>query len=151
HKKAVARGAAAAQAIQADLLLEPPGADDERAGLPEAEVQAEDDAQVAAATARGGAATAAEQTLVDEMSAIAQRARSLPDARLRHLLGWIRENLCPDLGQSGAKWLPRRVLIFTEYADTKRWLEGQLREAISGSEDDFARIATFHGGMGEES
>ncbi|MBK8696988.1 MAG: hypothetical protein IPN17_33190 [Deltaproteobacteria bacterium] len=44
----------------------------------------------------------------------------------------------------------RRVLIFTEYADTKRYLEARLREAFAGTDDAERRIATFHGGMGDD-
>jgi hypothetical protein len=41
-------------------------------------------------------------------------------------------------------------LIFTEYADTKDWLERRVRELIAGSDQAEARIATFHGGIGDE-
>ena len=41
-------------------------------------------------------------------------------------------------------------MIFTEYADTKDWLERRVRELIAGSDQAEARIATFHGGIGEE-
>ncbi len=135
------------------LLTRPPGSDDERAALAEDEVQAEDDAQVAAATsASAGPAElmAPELALLDEMEAIASRSRYERDARLQHLVGWLRTHLCPDLGSPGATWTDRRVLIFTEYTDTKRYLEEQLKAAIAGSDREHERILTFHGGIGEE-
>ncbi|MGH7555136.1 MAG: helicase-related protein [Longimicrobiales bacterium] len=44
------------------------------------------------------------------------------------------------------------MLIFTEWTDTKRYLEQQLRAAIQGSDLAEERIATFHarGDMGDE-
>lgn len=71
--------------------------------------------------------------------------RGLADSRIRILVKWIEQNLCP--GWKG--WNERRVLIFTEYIDTKRYLEQQLRAAIAKSDPENNRIATFHGGMGE--
>jgi ERCC4-related helicase len=62
----------------------------------------------------------------------------------------IRAHLCPRLGQEGAEWNGERLLIFTEYADTKDWLERRVRELIAGSHRAEARIATFHGGIGNE-
>ncbi len=136
-----------------DLLSGTPDADDERAELPEDEVEREEDAQMAAATAQSTADTVAlgpELALLDEMARIARAARYDADPRVRHLLDWIRRNQCPDLGKEGATWLPRRVLIFTEYADTKRYLQQLLGDRIRASDRAADRIATFHGGIGEE-
>lgn len=135
-----------------DLLDQATGADDERAGLAEEDVAGEEDAQMEAATRQSaaGGALESELKLLVEMGAIAERSRYDADARLKHLLQWVREHLCPDLGRPGAAWNDRRVLIFTEYADTKRYLQQQLGTAIRGSDRDGERIATFHGGIGEE-
>ncbi len=62
----------------------------------------------------------------------------------------IRQHLYPRLGQPGAEWAGERLLIFTEYADTKDWLKRRVRELIAGSDQAEACIATFHGGIGEE-
>jgi ERCC4-related helicase len=131
------------------LLQQVPGADDERAELTEAEVQAEEDAQMSAASA-AMVLSERELALLDEMTAIAGKARSLTDGRMQRLIDWVRDNLCPELGTAGARWNQRRVLIFTEYTDTKRYLEQQLEGAIAGSNQASKRIDTFHGGMGEE-
>ena len=136
-----------------DLLSSTPDADDDRAELPEEEVEREEDAQMAAATSQStgdAAALGPELALLDEMARIARAARYDADPRVRHLLDWIRKNLCPDLGKEGATWLPRRVLIFTEYADTKRYLQQLLGDRVRTSDRAADRIATFHGGIGEE-
>jgi len=133
------------------LLKETPGADDDRADVSEAEVQAEEDAQMAVATQTDSLEiTEQELELLEEMSKIAEVARYQPDGRITKLVKWIKENLCPELSKPGATWTNRRVLIFTEYTDTKRYLEQQLQTAIANSQKENQRIDTFHGGMGEE-
>ena len=136
------------------LLRSAPGADDVRAGLTEEEVQAEEEAQVEAADAAAGSGDAAqlakEMDLLEEMAEVAGKARHLTDSRVKYLLDWIRDNMCTDLGSDGAAWNDRRVLIFTEYADTKRYLVQELEAALEGSDRAGERIKTFHGGIGEE-
>lgn len=157
HQKSMKSQATKAREIDAralDLLQQSAGADDERAELDEEEVAREDDAQMEAATRQTVAsdmkAMEPELALLTEMAAIAGKSRYDMDARLRHLVDWIRENLCPDLGKEGASWLPRRVLIFTEYTDTKRYLQQQLAGVLRHSNRADERLATFHGGIGEE-
>lgn len=131
--------------------------DDDRATLSEAELQAEEDAQIEAATldttpARPDA-FARETQLLDEMTEIAEAGRGLPDARVRKLVDWIRQNMCPDLPPLGtsqrqgapARWNENRVLIFTEYDDTKRYLQQQLTAAIDSTDRASERIAIYHG------
>jgi hypothetical protein len=152
-EEASAPPASGARPVNLSLLLSPPGSDDERAALAEDEVAAEEDAQMEAATAASAGpahAMGPELELLDEMARIANQARYDPDSRIRHLIGWVKENLCPGLGSPGARWNDRRVLIFTEYTDTKRYLVQQLQAAIAGSDRDNDRIMTFHGGIGEE-
>jgi hypothetical protein len=156
HRRSVERDAEKAAEVEIEdlpLLAGATGADDERADLAEEEVEAEEDAEMAAAsraTAGTSDAMKPEIDLLNKMRAIANGARSRPDARLEWLIEWVRTNLCPNLGKKGAAWLDRRVLIFTEYADTKRYLEELLRAAAEGSDRDEQRITTFHGGIGEE-
>lgn len=159
HRRAVEQalaqaGRAASTAVPAQpelsLLTESPGADDERADLAEAEVQAEEDSEMERATTSAAAPGPAEVRLLSEVADLAGRHRYEPDVKVRRLLGWIRQHLCPEMGTPGARWNTRRVLIFTEYADTKRYLVEQLARAIQDSDDAEHRIATFHGGMGED-
>jgi superfamily II DNA/RNA helicase len=96
-----------------------------------------------------------------ERQVIPPRVEGLPDdapelvlaellQEYRQLIAWIRQHQCPDLGKPGAKWLHRRVIIFTEYTDTKRYIEQQLKVAIAGSDLEDRRIDVFDGGMGEQ-
>ena len=55
------------------------------------------------------------------MQEIAEKTRHLHDAKVRRLIDWMRENLCPELLPFGKraegpppKWNDRRVLLFTE-------------------------------------
>jgi hypothetical protein len=45
----------------------------------------------------------------------------------------------------GVRWTDRRLIIFTEYEDTRRWLEKRLREAIATTDRADDRIAVFTG------
>ena len=131
--------------------------DDDRATLTEEELQAEEDSQIEAATLDTTPARshsfAREKQLLDEMTEIAEAARGLPDARVRKLVDWIRQNLCPDLPPLGmtqtqdppARWNENRCLIFTEYDDTKRYLQQQLTAAIDSTDRAGERIAIYHG------
>src|SRR6202035_1466111 len=125
----------------AQLFATVPDADDERSEWTAEELEAEEAAEIQAVTAIAEAASPRdasaeglwrrEQKLLDEMQAIAERTRHLPDAKMRRLLDWIRDNLCSDLPAFGErakavppKWKNRRVLIFTENREgTKRYLK----------------------------
>ena len=133
-----------------DLLQGSIDGDDERADSDEEDLLKEADAQHEAALASALEASEEEWALLRQMQAIAQEARYEADSRVRRLEQLIRDHLCPQLGQPGAHWNNERLLIFTEYADTKDWLERRVRELIAGSDQAEARIATFHGGIGDE-
>jgi hypothetical protein len=162
HRAAIARQAEKqriATTRNFSLLKESPGSDDERADLSEDEIQAEEDAQMAAATQSAAEAVSArELELLEKMTQIAESTRHRPDGRVKKLIEWVQRNQCPDLGQPGARWNNRRVLIFTEYTDTKRYLEHQLQQAMLGersltialSDREREWIDVFTGGMGDE-
>lgn len=145
-----------------DLVTQGVGSDDERATLPEDELRVEEEAQFeTASTATAGPVTGAsaeallarERRLLEEMTEIAEASRALPDARVRKLVDWIRDHLCPGLPPLGAvlppgpppAWTDTRVLIFTEYDDTKRYLREQLAAAIAGTDRAEERILIYHG------
>lgn len=133
------------------LLLESPGSDDDRAELAEDEIEAEENAQMKVVTEQDAAIpTARELEILQEMTEIANATRHLPDPRIQKLAEWIRDHLCPDLGKPGASWNDRRIIIFTEYTDTKRYLQQQLQAIIADSDQERRRIDVFHGGIGEE-
>lgn len=133
-----------------DLLTGSVGADDERATLSEAALAAEADAQMEAATRATIGPTkdqsasslfAREQQLLDEMTELADMARFQPDGRVKKLTEWIRAEQLKD----GKHWNDLRVIIFTEYDDTKRYLLNQLNAFIDKSDRAEERIAVYHG------
>jgi len=150
HRRAIDKQPAPATTDEPIDLSEGTGPDDDRAELPEDEAAREDATQLDLLTRRALPPSPEERALLTHMAAIAETARHAPDARLRRLIAWLKQHACPDLGQPGAAWLDRRVLIFTEYADTKRYLIHQLASAIDGSDHAEARIGAFHGGMGDD-
>lgn len=152
-----AEAASARRPAQFELLAGDLDADDDRAELSEEDLQTLEDSQIAASTEstcgnEGVADVDSERRLLAEMGSIAEQARGVPDARIRYLIDWIKENMCPGVrlpgerpSQSRAPWTDLRLLIFTEYEDTKRYLVNMLRAAIAGTEDDEQRIDVFHG------
>jgi hypothetical protein len=123
------------------------GLEDDRA---EKTIEADDDATAEAASALGAADAAkgdlrTELAAVDDMLAIAERHSSRPDARVRWLTDWIKANLLTD-----QNWNRRRLIIFTEYEDTRRWLERRLREAMANTDRADDRIGVFTGATGSD-
>jgi ERCC4-related helicase len=123
------------------------GLEDESA---ERAIDADDDATAEAASALGAADAAkgdlrAELAAVDEMLALAERHASRPDARVHWLVDWIKANML-----AGAHWNRRRLIIFTEYEDTRRWLERRLREALAETDRADDRIGVFTGATGPD-
>jgi len=140
--------------LKFDMLSGPIGNDDDRATMSEEDLEQELDSQVESASTAGiGSLTGdkaqrlfqREKELLDRMSEIAEDARSRPDARVRKLVDWIRTNMCPELGKAGASWNNLRIIIFTEYEDTLRYLRQQLESAIQASDRAEARIALYRG------
>lgn len=90
--------------------------------------------------------------LLDQMSALAENARHEPDSRILHLCNWIKKNQCNGLGipgkthpKNGARWTEIRVIIFTEYEASLRYLRTMLTAATAGTEQADERIALFYG------
>jgi len=134
-------------------LLSGISADDDAASLGDEELRAEEDGAVEAATVAGAAGSGecwetqieAELAAVTEMREIADASRGVSDARIDRLIDWISREMVPGLRINGAAWTDRRLLIFTEYEDTRRWVERLVREAIAGTERAEERIAVFSG------
>jgi len=80
-----------------------------------------------------------------DMRGLADASRSAPDARIGRLIDWINREIVPGLRAGGTTWTERRLLIFTEYEDTRRWVERLLREALAHTERAEERIAIFSG------
>lgn len=123
----------------------------------EDQLDREADSEVREATAHIQSPGARARELLAEMLRLAKTLRRKPDAKVQKLIEWIAENQCPAASTGGAKgtgkaldWGERRLLIFTEYADTKRYLEGALNSAIEGTRGDEERVMGFHGAMSDE-
>lgn len=83
-----------------------------------------------------------EQALLSQMRDWAENARNRADRKATRLIEWLKENIRP-----GGKWSKERVIIFTEYRATQKWLVGQL-----GAEGFVAgnRLLTLYGGMSSD-
>ncbi|MBV9125878.1 MAG: DEAD/DEAH box helicase [Planctomycetes bacterium] len=129
-----------------DLLGGGVSNDDDRAELDPEALAREEEAQFEAATMAAGSAQprADEERLLEEMTQIAEAARALPDARIRYLIDWIhRHQLVAGSPVHG--WNDTRILIFTEYEDTLRYLRQQLEAALQGTDRADERIEVYHG------
>jgi superfamily II DNA/RNA helicase len=172
HRETVKRqwekGAAAAPSEtmtekEASLFTSSIDADDERAELTGEEADAEEKAQLQAVTEALEAVSPRdvtaedlwqrEQDVLDRIQVIAEQARYEPEAKLRSLVDWIRNAMCPGLPPLGTHvkgdpptWNERRVLIFTENREgTKRYLRERLEQAIEGSDLADQRIEVIDG------
>ncbi|WP_051814657.1 DISARM system SNF2-like helicase DrmD [Streptomyces iakyrus] len=85
--------------------------------------------------------TDTERTLLKELSTWARDATRRPDAKFEALTEWLDGIVCKN-GPLG-DWEPRRVIVFTEYRDTQRWLYDRLIAAHYPKE----RIALLYGGQ----
>ena len=94
-----------------------------------------------------------EVALLKEMQDLADAHRHNPDAKVRALLGWIKDNLCPDLPAYGRgakgdapRWNDRRLIIFTENRQgTKRYLKQILDTALAGTHLGDQRLEVIDG------
>lgn len=79
-----------------------------------------------------------EQTLLDSMTSWAEGARHRSDSKAEALIGWLERTIRP-----GGEWSDERVIVFTEYRMTQKWLVEVLATRGFGGE----RLATIYGGM----
>ena len=149
QKQEQRRDASAARGTPLELLLGGVERDSDLAELTEEELLNLEEAQTRAALRQTLEADQSDLTLLERMGEIAEANRNRPDPRIKLLETFLRTHLCPDLGEARAVWQPTRLLIFTDYVDTKRYLERQLRELL-GDDDADRRLASFTGGMGED-
>ena len=116
----------------------------------EAAIEADEEATAEAASIVGAIDASPsdlrkELAAVDEMLAFAEHAALKPDARVHWLVQWIKTNFL-----SGSTWNNRRLIIFTEWEDTRRWLQRRLREALAETDQVDDRIAVFTGTTGQD-
>ncbi len=86
-----------------------------------------------------------QRELLSSMLALASKHRSQPDAKVETILAWIKQHLLV-----GGRWNDARLIIFTEYGDTMRYLARTLDSALEDTPHAEERVAVFHGGMGED-
>lgn len=88
-----------------------------------------------------------ELELLEAMSKIAEPARHQRDRRIEWILDWIDREACPGFRRDpeAARWGRERLLVFTEWEETRRWLEGHLRAAIERTDRADDRIACLTG------
>ncbi|WP_422745601.1 DISARM system SNF2-like helicase DrmD [Micromonospora sp. WMMD754] len=80
--------------------------------------------------------TDADRELLDRMRVWAERAKHQADSKLDLFLSWLEGISGPDRDE--------RVIVFTEYRDTLRWLQEQLEAHGYGVDN---RIEVLHGGL----
>ena len=83
-----------------------------------------------------------EQGYLGELRAWAAAAAARPDSKAAELIRWLEGTIMP-----GGAWSEERVIIFTEYRDTQKWLMQLLTAQGFGGAD---RLLTMHGGMETE-
>jgi superfamily II DNA or RNA helicase len=136
-KKRQGKGSALDQRVLRRLIQESEEdyADDDRFE----EVQEEAIAEASAALVQ---LSARETELLETMSRWASRAKSRPDSKAAAILEWLRKHIKP-----GGRWSNERVIIFTEYRATQKWLIEVLTAEGFGGEE---RLMTIYGGMDPE-
>lgn len=89
---------------------------------------------------RGFGAMASDQSeLLRDLRTWAARAAETPDSKAKTLVGWLEQTL-----KTGGKWNKERVIIFTEYRATQKWLHDLLAaHGFAGNN----RLLQIYGGM----
>lgn len=94
---------------------------------------------VQAATSSGASVSAEEKELLDKMTSWASRARERADAKVTAVIDWLERHI-----KAKGEWANERVIIFTEYRTTQKWLVDILTAKGFGGQD---RLMTIFGGM----
>ncbi len=86
--------------------------------------------------------SAQEMQLLTQMRTWAAGARARPDSKAAKLINWLHTTIKP-----GGAWSMQRVIIFTEYRATQKWLHDLLeRHGLATP----GRLLTLYGGMRTE-
>lgn len=116
----------------------------------DAEDTGSDDILAEIATASGSRNASTEQlkrelVRVDEMLSLARTEQDKPDSRANWLIAWIRSHLL-----DGGEWNHRRLILFTEWEDTRRWIQTTLNRALADTERAEERIAAYTGATSQD-
>jgi superfamily II DNA or RNA helicase len=91
--------------------------------------------------------TGEERRLLANLKAWARGAEGRADAKAEALIAWLEGVVRPaDPATRERRWSNERVIIFTEYRDTQRWLTDLLTAHGLGGD----RLALLFGGMDED-
>ena len=99
------------------------------------------------------------EALLGQMQQLCRGSERRPEAKILALLDWIREHQCPAAGaqwlgteeNASTAWSKTRLIIFTEYADTARYIRKMLKAALPEDEDpERSRVESFHGAMSDD-
>ncbi len=117
----------------------------------EAEYGDETEQEQATADALASAARASlrptedQRDLLDDLQRWAERARGRSDSKAETFLAWLEDIVRPKGSDGERRWSDERVIVFTEYRDTQRWLQERLAaRGLAGG-----RLALLYGGMDE--
>lgn len=97
---------------------------------------------VNAASATLESLTPRERALLDELAHWAERTMSRPDSKAQAVIDWLRKYIKPN-----GMWSSERVIIFTEYRATQKWLVDLLTAEGFGGDD---LLMTIYGGMDKD-
>ncbi len=84
-----------------------------------------------------------ERQRLAELRAWAAQAEGRADAKAAALLAWLDDVVRPADIHGQRRWADERVIVFTEYRDTQRWLTDLLTAHGLGGD----RLALLYGGM----
>ncbi|MGW0547738.1 DISARM system SNF2-like helicase DrmD [Streptomyces altiplanensis] len=105
-------------------------------------VEAEDDA-LTRSTSLTPAEDGQELDLLQEMERWALTHEAAPDSKAAALIAELKAVCRPD----GKHWTNERVVVFTEYRDTQKWLHDLLQQEEL---TDGGRVERLHGGLSAE-
>ena len=103
------------------------------------EYEAETSEVVASASQSFSQLSAEERELLSQLTNYAEKASLRPDSKAKTLIEWLNQTL-----RAGGKWNEERVIIFTEYRASQKWLFDLL--AREGFAED-GRLEMIYGGM----
>jgi superfamily II DNA or RNA helicase len=82
-----------------------------------------------------------QRAMLESLRNWAEGASHRPDSKVKAIVDWIETNLKVD-----GQWNDRRVILFTEYRTTHRWLQETLSAHGYGGD----RLGMIHGGVDQE-
>jgi superfamily II DNA or RNA helicase len=148
HARSIRTRLEAASASPTSAAAPLPEADDDQSELALAEAEdlteteARADDEMEAATLAPNVQALA---LLDKLQTVASAHAQQPDARMRELATWIKANLLTPTGE----WKPTRLVVFTEFEPTLRWLQLRLPGLLSAADLE-KRFDIYSGLQGDE-